>query len=106
MIRIPRLRRLAGALCVTAALCLIPPLSAAEAPGNKPTEAAFGAPAEGGRDLSRYKEESVPGGSYLVIAYGVMWALVAALVGRLLMSQARLEARITELEEQLEEDQP
>ena len=100
---IARLRRLAAALCVAGALCLTPTLCAADAPANKPTEAAFGA--AGGTDLSRYKEENVPGGTYLVIAYGVMWALVAAMVARLLMNQARLEARITELEEQLEEPQ-
>ena len=105
MIAIASIRRLAGALCLAGALWLLPSAANAETPPAKPTEAAFGAAAEG-VDLTRYKEENVPGGTYLVIAYGVMWALVAGLVGRLLMSQANLEARITELEEQVEEQRP
>lgn len=104
MIGIAPLRRFAGALCVAGALWLLPALASAQAPAAKPTAAAFGA-ASGGTDLSRYKEESVPGGRYLVIAYGVMWVLVTGLLGRMLLSQARLEAQITELEERLGDEQ-
>ncbi len=102
------LRRLAGAFSLTMALLLAPAHASANAPAKaveKAKATAFGA-AEQPRDLSKYKEEQVPGGTYLVIAYGVIWALVAGLVGRMLMGQARLEARITEIEEQLDAETP
>ncbi len=118
--------RLAGASCLSLALVLSPtpghgnpapkpvtetaappaqaaPAAAKKAPDSKARITSFGAP-ESPRDLSRYKEEPVPGGTFLVIAYGVMWALIAILLGRMLLSQARIEARITELEERLEDD--
>ena len=63
--------------------------------------------AEGARDLSKYKEESVPGGVLLVAAYLVLWALVAAFVGRAVMAQSRVEAEVKDLQERidlLEED--
>ena len=54
------------------------------------------------KDLSKYKEESVSGGSLLLAAYLVMWALVAVFVGKTVLRQATTEARVKELSELLE----
>ncbi len=54
--------------------------------------------------LERYKEESVPGGVMLLIAYMVMWGLAIALVIRLLVAQSKLQAQVTELEERIGDD--
>lgn len=54
------------------------------------------------RDLSRYKEEPVPGGALLVVAYGVMWTLLAGFVARLLWQQSRLEAELRSLQDRLD----
>ena len=97
------LRRFIGATGLAMALLLSPATSSAKAPAEPAKATSFSA-AETPRDLSRYKEEQVPGGTFLVIAYGVMWALAAGLVARMLMGQARVEARITELEEQLDDE--
>lgn len=94
-------RRVLAALALTLALGLAAPVWAAPARADS---ASFGAAPATSRDLSRYKEEAVPGGTMLVVAYGVMWALVAGFVGRALMAQARTEARIQELEERLEDE--
>jgi heme exporter protein C len=74
-----------------------PAARAAEAPAAE-------APAGGGdaatpRDLSRYKERDVSGGGLLVAAYMVFWTLVFVWVARTVWQQARVSARITELEE-------
>ncbi|HAN31193.1 MAG TPA: hypothetical protein DCQ06_06300 [Myxococcales bacterium] len=58
--------------------------------------------ASGAADLSKYKEESVSGGSLLVAAYLVMWALVSVFVVRVVLGQAKTEARLTELSEQID----
>ena len=54
------------------------------------------------RDLSAYKEEPVPGGALLVIAYAVVWVLVLAWVGRLALRQARLERNVRDLGDRLD----
>jgi hypothetical protein len=54
--------------------------------------------------LERYKEEPVPGGVMLLIAYMVMWGLAIALVIRLLVAQSKLQAQVTELEERIGDD--
>ena len=54
------------------------------------------------RDLSAFKEEPVPGGALLVVAYAVMWLLLAGLVGRLVVRQGQLEREIKALEQRLE----
>ena len=59
---------------------------------------ADGAP----EDLSRYKEEPVSGGLLLIVAYFVMWLVLAAFVGRTALKQARLEAELRAIEARLE----
>lgn len=54
------------------------------------------------RDLSRYKEEPVPGGALLVAAYGAIWLLVAGFVGRLAMRQSKLEGELRTLQDRLD----
>ena len=94
-------------LSFTAATLLsLSPLCAAEAsaPAANPTAVAESAPvgASAKRDLSRYKEEKVPGGTLMLAAYMVMWALVAGLVGRTVLRQAKVEAELTDLSERVD----
>ena len=60
------------------------------------------APASVGRDLSRYKEASVSGELLLLVAYAVLWLLVAAFAFRLAGKQARLEQQLQALDRQLD----
>lgn len=67
------------------------------------TTAAFFLPAlanaqQAPGDLSQWKEEPVSGGLLLVIAYLVMWLVLAVFVGRTAQKQARLEADLRALE--------
>lgn len=55
-------------------------------------------------DLSRYKEEPVPGGALLVAAYGVMWGLLAGYVGRLVLRQSRTERELQAIHDRLDAD--
>ncbi|MCO4760690.1 MAG: hypothetical protein KC502_04255 [Myxococcales bacterium] len=101
------------ALLICAALAMMvsapvfaeaPPAQAAAkvaAPSAK-SGAAAAAKAAPPRDLSRYKEESVSGGSLLLAAYMIMWALVGTFVGRTLLRQAKVEAELTELSERVD----
>lgn len=56
---------------------------------------------EPARDLSKYKEEPVPGGTLLVAAYGVMWALVGVYLVRLAGRQSKAEQELRALEDRL-----
>jgi uncharacterized membrane protein YciS (DUF1049 family) len=56
---------------------------------------SFAAP----RDLSAYKEEPVPGGTLLAVAYAVMWVLAAIWVGRIAMKLARVEREVRALQD-------
>ena len=53
-------------------------------------------------DLNRYKEAPVSGELLLVVAYLVMWLVLAALVARTALKQARLEAELKALEDRLD----
>lgn len=44
-----------------------------------------------GRDLSRYKEQPIEGGSLLLAAYLIMWLFLGLFVLRLALRQSRLE---------------
>jgi CcmD family protein len=93
------MKRFVLAWCLAAGLCL----SAgawAQTPATTPTP-GMQVP-EPTRDLSRYKEEPVPGGTLLVVAYGVMWTLLAGLVARLVMQQSRLQAEVRGLQDRLD----
>ncbi len=68
-----------------------------------PTAADGQAPAVA-TDLSRYKEEPIPGGTLLVVAYGVMWALLAGYVGRLVLRQSRIDRELQAIRDRLEAD--
>lgn len=59
---------------------------------------------EPARDLSRYKEEAVPGGTLLVIAYLIMWALVGGYAVRIALRQSRTERELAALQERLDRD--
>jgi heme exporter protein C len=54
------------------------------------------------QDLSKYKEESVPGGTLLALAYMVMWAMIAIFMVRTVLAQAKAEAEVRDLSERLE----
>ena len=82
----------------------VDPAGATNAVSDAAGVAASGEAASENEDLGRYKEEPVPGGVMLLIAYMVMWGLAIALVIRLLVSQSKLEAQITELEERVGDD--
>jgi len=73
---------------------------------SPPTGAPRADTAESGyapaRDLSKYKEEPVPGGTLLVVAYAVMWLLVGAFLARLLLRQGQLERDLHALQERLD----
>lgn len=58
------------------------------------------------RDLSRYKEEPVPGGALLVAAYAVLWLLVGVFVARVAFRQARLERDLRAMEDRLADPDP
>lgn len=60
------------------------------------------AEAPAAQDLSRYKEEPVPGGALLVAAYMAMWAIAAGFVGWTLLRQQKAEAALRELEDRLD----
>ena len=98
-------------MVATSALLWSPALvnaSAGEAAStaSEATATAAQAPAVAAKQgLERYKEEPVPGGLMLLIAYMVMWGLAIALVIRLLVSQSKLQAAVTELEERIGDDQ-
>lgn len=53
-------------------------------------------------DLSRFKEEPVPGGLLLIVAYFVMWLALAVFVGRTAMQQAKLAAEMRAMEDRLD----
>lgn len=54
------------------------------------------------QDLSRYKEESVPGGTLLVVAYMIMWGLVGFLAVRTALRQTRTERDVAALQDRIE----
>lgn len=56
-------------------------------------------------DLSKYKEESLPGGPLLVAAYGAMWLLIGGSIVRLLLRQSKLESEIKILQDRLDRPQ-
>lgn len=73
------------------------------APANAaPATAAAAAPAEAPRDLSKYKEESVPGGSLMIIAYLVMWGLLGGFAVRMALRQGKLEREVANLQDRLD----
>ena|GEM_PF-141203 len=76
------------------------PAKSTAASADKPADAKA-APAKP-RDLSKYKEESVPGGLLLWLAYLVVWALMFFFVFRMIRSQTRAAAEIRDLSERLE----
>lgn len=53
-------------------------------------------------DLSKYKEESVPGGVLLAAAYMVMWVMIAGFTARSALAQAKTEAELKDLAERLD----
>lgn len=54
------------------------------------------------QDLSRYKEESVPGGNLMLIAYMVLWALLGAYAVRTALRQSRSERDLAALQDRLD----
>jgi len=54
------------------------------------------------QDLSRYKEESVPGGNLMLIAYMVLWALLGAYAVRTALRQSRCERDLAALQDRLD----
>ncbi|MSP92920.1 MAG: CcmD family protein [Myxococcales bacterium] len=54
------------------------------------------------RDLSAYKEEPVPGGALLVVAYAVVWVLVFVWIARLALRQTRLEREVHALSDRVD----
>jgi hypothetical protein len=54
------------------------------------------------QDLSRYKEESVPGGKLMLIAYMVLWGLVGAYAIRTALRQSRTERDLAALQDRLD----
>ena len=95
-------------LTFSAAALLSLPVAFAEtaAPAAETPAAAQAAPAPTAkpapRDLSKYKEEKVPGGTLMFIAYMVMWGLVAGMVARTVLRQSKVEAELTELSERVD----
>lgn len=67
-----------------------------------PAPAAATAPAEAPRDLSKYKEESVPGGNLMIIAYLVMWGLLGGFAVRMALRQGKLEREVANLQDRLD----
>jgi CcmD family protein len=61
------------------------------------------APATVTRDLSRYKEQAVNGELLLLIAYSILWLLIAGFAWRLAGKQARTEAQLTALQRRLDD---
>ncbi len=93
-----------GPVCAAEASAPAAPPAAAAPTSANPTAAGASAPVSTSakRDLSRYKEERVPGGTFMLAAYMVMWALVAGFVGRTLLRQAKVEAELTDLSERVD----
>jgi CcmD family protein len=60
------------------------------------------APAAVTRDLSRYKEQAVNGELLLLIAYSILWLLIAGFAWRLAGKQARTEAQLAALQRRLD----
>ncbi len=54
------------------------------------------------QDLSRYKEESVPGGNLMLIAYMILWALLGAYALRTALRQSRSERDLAALQDRLD----
>lgn len=67
-----------------------------------PAAPAAAAPAEAPRDLSKYKEESVPGGQLMIIAYLVMWGLLGGFAVRMALRQGKLEREVANLQDRLD----
>ncbi len=53
-------------------------------------------------DLNRFKEEPVSGGLLLIVAYFVMWLVLAIFVATTALKQARLETELRALEDRLD----
>lgn len=85
------------------ALALLAP-SAAIADEAPPAAALRQDPAanEAPRDLSKYKEESVPGGNLMIIAYLVMWGLIGGFAVRTALRQGKLERDVAALQDRLD----
>jgi hypothetical protein len=75
------------------------PQAAPAPPTPKATEAAQ---AEAPRDLSKYKEESVPGGQLMIIAYLVMWGLLGSFAVRTALRQGKLEREVAALQDRVD----
>ena len=109
-------RRLAAFLGVFAALVFaLPAPAAAQAspeeaaapasisagdPGSPAIRTAYSA---AGRDLSRYKEEQLPGGNLLAIAYAVIWAIFGLLFLRMAARQRHLQSELRTLRERIDD---
>lgn len=89
-----------GATFILLGLLGAAPVAAQHKPGEPAP--AVAAQAEPARDLSRYKEEPVPGGALLVVAYGMIWLLVAGFVARLVVRQSKLESELRSLQDRLD----
>lgn len=76
----------------------------AQAPLAGPAAAAAPAtaPSEAPRDLSKYKEESIPGGDLMIIAYLVMWGLLGGFAVRLAIRHGKLEREVATLQDRLD----
>jgi hypothetical protein len=59
-------------------------------------------PSGAARDLSAYKEESIPGGDLLLAAYLLGWALLGGVAVRAARQQRRTAQQLAELEARLE----
>lgn len=89
-----------GGLALALAVLTTAPAYADEAP---PASAlAAPAAAEAPRDLSKYKEESVPGGQLMIIAYLVMWGLLGGFAVRTALRQGKLEREVAALQDRVD----
>lgn len=85
------------------ALAAPPPAAAPQvAPVPSAAKVAEAAPAEAPRDLSKYKEESVPGGQLMIIAYLVMWGLLGGFAVRTALRQGKLEREVAALQDRVD----
>lgn len=100
------LTALALALAVVAAAPALadeaPPASVLAAPAATAPRVAEAMQAEAPRDLSKYKEESVPGGQLMIIAYLVMWGLLGGYAVRTALRQGKLEREVAALQDRVD----
>jgi hypothetical protein len=79
-----------------------PVAPAQAAPAQASAKATEAAQAEAPRDLSKYKEESVPGGQLMIIAYLVMWGLLGSFAVRTALRQGKLEREVAALQDRVD----